>query len=292
MATGPGAWYARPIRSLFLASLCFGLMAVFVRVATRTMVPAQVAFFRFAGSFLLLFALSRGRGMRPRAESHRRLALRAALGTAAISLYFVGIGWAGAGLATLLHCTHPVFTALFAVLFMGEAFTWRVGVALAANLAGAAVVIGAGIGTGARVGMGSLAALGAGMLAGASVATASALRRTESATLITVYFMAIGSVLLAPSLLLGLPAPSADLALVLGAVVVTSAVGQWFLHHGLGFTSPVVGSLAAATSVVTAAGFEAVAIGEHVPARVAIAGAIMVAGVGLASSRARAADTA
>ena len=47
-----------------------------------------------------------------------------------------------------------------------------------------------------------------------------------------------------------------------------------------------MGSLAAATSVVTAAAFEAIAIGEHVPARVAIAGAIMLVGVGLASTRA------
>lgn len=286
------AWYAPAIRSLFLASLCFGVMAVFVRVATRTMLPAQVAFFRFAGSFVLLFVLSGGRGMRPHAESHRRLALRGALGTAAISLYFVGIGWAGAGLATLLHCTHPVFTALFAVLFMGETFTWRIGLALAANAAGAGVVIGTGLETGTRVGLGAMAALTAGMLAGGSVATASALRRSESATLITVYFMAIGSVLLAPSLLAGLPAPSTALVLALAAVVVTSAMGQWLLHHGLGFTSPIVGSLAAATSVVTAAAFEAVAIGEHVPARVAVAGAIMVAGVGLASSRAPAVDTA
>ena len=267
-------------------------MAVLVRVATRTMIPAQVAFVRFAGSFLLLFALSRGRGMRPRRESHGRLAVRGALGTAAIALYFLGIGWAGAGLATLLHGTHPVFTALFAIVFMGEAFTWRIGVALVANLVGAAVVVGIGLETGTRVGLGALAALAGGMLAGGAVATASALRRTESATLVTVYFMAIGGVLLAPSLLAGLPPISSELALVLAAVVVTSSAGQWLLHHGLGLTSPIVGSLVAATSVVTAAGFEAIAIGEHVPLRVAIAGTIMVLGVGLASSRAPAADTA
>jgi drug/metabolite transporter (DMT)-like permease len=265
-------------------------MAVFVRVATRTMLPTQVAFVRFAGSFVLLFVLSGGRGVRPRAESHRRLVLRGTLGTAAISLYFVGIGWAGAGLATLLHCTHPVFTALSVVVFMGERFTWRIGVALLANIVGALTVIGTGAATGARVGLGCVAALGAGMLAGGAVATASALRRTESATLITVYFMAIGGVLLAPSLLAGLPSASTELEVALVAIILTSSLGQWLLHHGLGFTSPIVGSLAAATSVVTAAGFEAVALGEHVPLRVAVAGAIMVAGIGLASTRARTAD--
>ena len=121
---------------------------------------------------------------------------------------------------------------------------------------------------------------------------ASALRRTESATLITVYFMGIGSVILAPSLLAGPPPWSPALVVDLVAVVVTSAAGQWLLHHGLGFTSAVAGSLAAATSIVTASGLEALAIGEHVPVRVALAAVFMVTAVGLANTRARPADTA
>jgi len=267
-------------------------MAVCVRIATHAMAPAQVAFVRFLGSFVLLLALSRGQGLRPRAESHARLAARAVLGTVAISLYFVGIGWAGAGLATLLHSTHPVWTAFFSVLFMGERFTPRILLALGANALGAAVVVGTELTVGTRVGLGCAAALTGGMLAGGSVATASALRRTESATLITLYFMGIGSVLLAPSVLLGTPAWSAGLVMALVAVVVTSTAGQWLLHHGLGFTTAVAGSLAAATSIVTASGLEALAIGEHVPARVALAAVFMVSAVGLASTRARPSDTA
>jgi len=267
-------------------------MAVCVRIATRTMEPAQVAFVRFLGSFVLLLVLSRGQGLRPRAESHVRLAARAVLGTVAISLYFVGIGWAGAGLATLLHSTHPVWTAFFSVLFMGEAFTPRIALALGANVLGAAAVVGTELAVGTQVGLGCAAALTAGMLAGGSVATASTLRRTESATLITTYFMGIGSVILAPSLLVGMPPWSAGLVVTLVAVVFTSAAGQWLLHHGLGFTTPVAGSLTAATSIVTASGLEALAIGVHVPARVALAAAFMVTAVGLANTRARPSDTA
>ena len=267
-------------------------MAVCVRIATRTMEPAQVAFIRFLGSFVLLLVLSRGQGLRPRAESHARLAARAVLGTVAISLYFVGIGWAGAGLATLLHSTHPVWTALFSVLFMGEAFTPRIALALGADALGAAAVVGTELAYGTQVGMGCVASLTAGMLAGGAVAQASTLRRTESATLITVYFMGIGSVILAPSLLTGPPPWSAALVVTLVAVIVTAAAGQWLLHHGLGFTTPVAGSLAAATSILTASGFEALVIGEHVPARVALAAVFMVSAVGLANTGARPADTA
>ena len=267
-------------------------MAVCVRIATRTMDPAQVAFVRFAGSFLLLLALSRGQGLRPQAETRWRLAFRGVIGTVAIALYFVGIGWAGAGLATLLHATHPVFTALFSVLLMGEPFTPRIALGLVVNLGGALAIVGTELATGTRVGLGSVAALTAGMLAGGAVTTASALRRTESATLITVYFMAIGSVLLAPSLLWGLPRPSIELGAALTAMIVTAAAGQWLLHHGLGFTSAIAGSLAATTSIVTASGLEALTIGEHVPARVVLAGVLMVSGVGLASTPARSADRA
>jgi drug/metabolite transporter (DMT)-like permease len=259
-------------------------MAVAVRAATAEMAAPQVAFVRFAGSFLVLLLASRGRGLRPRGESHWRLVQRATLGTVAILLYFVGIGWAGAGLATLLHGTHPVFTALFAIAFLGERFTWRIAVALVANLAGAGLVIGLGWEAGSRVVLGALAALGAGMLAGASVATASVLRRSESATLVTTYFMAIGAVLLVPSLAWDLPEWTPHLGMALAAVVATSVAGQWLLHHGLGHTGVVAGSLAAATSVVTAAAAEALAIGETVPRHVILAGVVMIAGVGLAST--------
>jgi drug/metabolite transporter (DMT)-like permease len=259
------------------------MMAVAVRVATRTMMPVQVACVRFAGSFVLLLALSGGRGLRPRAESHLRLVQRAVLGTIAILLYFVGIGWAGAGRATLLHSTHPVFATLFAILFMDETFTGRTAAAVAMNVVGAAVVVGSGLGEGPRVGLGSLAALGGGMLAGGSVATASLLRRTESATLVTTYFMGVGALLLAPSLLVGLPPLSVELVLALVGVIVTSTLGQWLLHHGLGFTNVVAGSLAAATSVVTAAVVESFATSEQPALRVVLAGLLMVAGVGLAS---------
>ena len=58
----------------------------------------------------------RGRCGRARRQRSAGCVLRGVLGAAAaITCYYVGIGRAGAGLATLLHSTYPVFTALFAV---------------------------------------------------------------------------------------------------------------------------------------------------------------------------------
>jgi DME family drug/metabolite transporter len=121
-----------------------------------------------------------------------------------------------------------------------------------------------------------------GVLAGGALATASELRRTESASLVTIWFMAVGALLTAPSFLTGGPSWSWSLVLALVGVVLTSAAGQWLLHHGLGFVSATAGSLAAATSVVTAAVLEAMLLGQRLPGRVLGGGVLMLAAVALA----------
>jgi drug/metabolite transporter (DMT)-like permease len=129
---------------------------------------------------------------------------------------------------------------------------------------------------------GSLLALLGGVLAGGALATASEIRRSESAALVTIWFMAVGALLTAPSFLAGAPPWSWPLVLALAGVVLTSATGQWLLHHGLGFVSATAGSIAAATSVVTAAALEAALFGERLGAGVVVGGALMLAAVALA----------
>jgi drug/metabolite transporter (DMT)-like permease len=118
--------------------------------------------------------------------------------------------------------------------------------------------------------------------AGAALATASELRRSESASLVTIWFMAVGALLTAPSFAAGAPSWSAALVFSLAGVVLTSASGQWLLHHGLGFVSATAGSLAAATGVLTTAILEGLLLGQHLPARVIAGGLLMLAAVGLA----------
>jgi drug/metabolite transporter (DMT)-like permease len=269
--------------AFFLASVCFGAMAVCVRLAAADMAATQVACVRFAGSLLVLLLATRARALRPRPGNARRLLLRGVLGATAITCYYIGIGRAGAALATMLHSTYPVFTALFAVLLLGEPLTAALGVALALNAAGTVVVLGTPSVAGTQVGSGALVALLGGVLAGGALATASELRRSETASLVTIWFMAVGALLTAPSFLLGTPAWSAALGLALVGVVLTSAAGQWLLHHGLGFVSATTGSLAAATGVVTTAVLEALVLGQRLPARVAAGGLLMLVAVGLAS---------
>ena len=275
----------RGVGVILAASLLFGSMAVCVRVATAEVPALQVAFVRFLGSLAVLLAATRGRGLRPRPGNLRPLLLRGLLGGGAISLYYLGIGWAGASLATLLQCAYPVSTAVIATTVLGEPFSRQVAAALALNLLGVLVVVGPGGPAGGQATLGCVAALGAAVFAGGAVATARHLRASENAALITTYFMAVGAMLTAPALLAGVSVPSPPIVLALAAVVLTSVAGQWLLHHGLGFTSATQGSVAAATSVLTAAGLEAMTFGTTLGPHLIIGSLLMFAAVGVVSRR-------
>ncbi len=269
------------------SSLLFAVMAVCVRLAARELPVLQIAWVRFAGSFLLLFGLARGSGLRPQPGNLARVVLRGLLGAAAIVCYFVAIGRIGAGLATLLQCTYPIPTALIAMLVLDEPASWRLAGALALNLVGLVLVIGPEAASGAADLGGVALGLTGAVLAGGAVATARHLRATEDASLITIYFMAVGALVTAPALLMAVPSVSAVGVAALAGVVVTSASGQWLLHHGLGFTSASVGSLTCATGVFTAVGLEALFLGEHLPSTSVVGALVMSAAVGVAARRGR-----
>jgi drug/metabolite transporter (DMT)-like permease len=270
---------ARGFGVILLASLLFGVMAVCVRVAAGTMTGPQVAFFRFAGSLLVLLAATRGRGLRPGAGALGPLVLRGLIGATAIVLYFVGIRGTGAGLATLLQNGYPVFASIFAALVLGERVSGRLGAALALQVSGIALVVGPGLGLGSASTLGALAACGSSVLSGAAVVAARHLRRTENAALITTYFMAVGVIVTAPALRGGVPAVTPGVAAALAAVVLTSVAGQWLLHHGLGFVS------AARASVITATLLEAGFLGQLPGPRALVGGGLVLAAIALAAER-------
>jgi drug/metabolite transporter (DMT)-like permease len=274
----------RGVGVILVSSVLFGAMAVCVRAASRTMPVGQIAFIRFFGSLLVLLILRRGRSLHPVGPLSRVL-LRGLLGASAILLYYRGIDGAGAGLATLLHCTYPIWTALFATTLMHERLDLPLGIAIALCLGGIAVVVGPGAHLTAAATVGSMCALVASVLAGGAVTTARQLRLVESAFLVTTYFMAVGALFTAPALLGGLPSISPALAATLLGIVLTSVAAQYLLHQGLGFAAATQASLAAATSTVSAAVFAAIWLGERLSSHTLAGAALMVAAVALAAGR-------
>ena len=97
--------------------------------------------------------------------------------------------------------------------------------------------------------------------------------------------MAIGTAFTAPALLESIPSVSALTVLALLGAVVTAVGGQILLHQGLGFTPAIQGSLAAATTVLTAAALEASLLGEHLTRQTILGGCLLVVAIALAVSR-------
>ena len=260
-------------------------MTVLVRGVAHDIPPTQVAFWRFLGSTLVVLLGSGTTAIRPRSAPIGVLILRGLLGAAAISLWFTGIRDVGAAVATLLHSTYPLWATLIGVIVFGERFGWQIAVALGLNLSGIALVVGPMEGTQPHALRGAACSLAAGMFAGAAVATARRLRAQESASVITLWFMVTGAIVTAPSLLLGTPQWTPSLVAGLALVALTSAAGQWLLHHGLGFTTAAQGSLAAATSIISTAALERWWFGSTLGGHTVLGAALMIAAVALSLAK-------
>jgi drug/metabolite transporter (DMT)-like permease len=196
---------------ILAAAVLFGTMALFVRLAAREMPPIQVTFVRFIGSFLILMVTTRGQGLRARRGAVKPLIVRGLIGAAAIALYFIAIAGAGAGLATLIQNGYPVFAASFAALLLGRpsrSGSSRRSASTCRRRPSCSAPRPASI---PRSRSARSPPAGRPVLAGGAVVAARHLRRTESASVITTWFMAVGVVVTAPALALGLPPPSVPL---------------------------------------------------------------------------------
>lgn len=280
----PRVFLPRGVRTILLSSLCFGTMAVCVHLASREMDAGQIAFFRFLGSFAVMLVATRGRGLRPKAGNVGPLVMRGLIGAGAITLYFIGIGGVGAGLATLIQNTYPVFASIFAAVLLKESFSGRIGAALLLNLTGVLIVVlGPGLHLESHSAIGALAAAASAVLAGGAVTAVRHLRRSEGASLITTYFMGVAGLATLPTLLFGLPEFTPTLVAALLGVVFSSIAGQWLLHHGLGYATAAQGSLAAATNILAATALEAAVFGREITPIMLLGGAFMFAAIVLAS---------
>src|SRR5881392_625424 len=103
---------------LFAAAALFAVMAVLARMAAAVLPGPEVAFVRFCiGLVACAIAATR---FRLRTNNRIGLLLRGVFGGAAVLLYFLAIEHLPVGVATLLNYTAPVFTAVYAAIFLGE----------------------------------------------------------------------------------------------------------------------------------------------------------------------------
>jgi S-adenosylmethionine uptake transporter len=125
--------------ALISAALVFAAMALATKVAAARLPGPQIAFVRF---LIGLAACAVARTHVPmRARNKLGLVMRGAFGGAAVLCFFLGIAHLPVGVATLLNYTAPVFTAVYAALFLGESITRPTLGALALTTVGVVMVM-------------------------------------------------------------------------------------------------------------------------------------------------------
>ena len=238
------------VAALIGAALVFALMALATKAASARLPGPQVAFIRF------LIGIAACAIARIRVPMHARnkvgLLLRGAYGGAAVLFYFMAIAHLPVGIATLLNYTAPVFTAIYAATFLGEAITRGTLVALAMTSVGVAlVIVGTAPAGSLALGPWQLVGLLSAMLSGAAVATIRQVRQTDGSWEIFAAFCLAGAAICAGPALQGWVRPRPLEWKILILVGLLSVIGQLLMTHALRYVRAAVGGIIAQLTPVT-----------------------------------------
>ena len=239
-------------------------MAICTRIATRTLPGGEVAFLRFVLMFAPFLLLPRFARRAVRIQRLDLLVYRGLFGGIAVLLYFLAIQHLQVGTATLLNYSSPIWSVLFAAIFLGERFRWLVLLPAAIALSGVALVTGAFARGGLFAGFGrwELAGFVSAILSGAAVAAIRAARRTESSWSIYGSFSLFGLVATAPFALAGWRTPTAREWLWLGLVGATSIAAQMSMTFAYRWVTNVQSGAFSQVTVILAYAMGALFLGE------------------------------
>lgn len=274
---------SRGLAILVLSSLTFGFMAYVAKQATARLDGAQVGFVRFVIGTLVVVAQALVRRAPPRVVRPKFLILRGVFGGFAVLLYFMSLAALPSGTATLLNYTAPVFTAIFAAVFLEEYLPRLTFIAMGVAAVGVTLVVyGQGKALGGAYGW-QLIALGSAVMSGAAVTSIRAARRTDGAWEVFGAFCLLGMLCTAPIAFMRWKAPSPDEWWLLVGVGLLSVVAQVLMTHALGAVEAALSGIIAQITVVTA-----MALGhflDHEPlTAVSLVGAVLtLGGVSLAA---------
>ena len=283
--------FAKHGRLLMLSSAFFyGAMAVAARSVSGKLGAAQIAFIRFAIGLACVLAI---RAWRPQAVTWTRprlLVWRGLFGGAAVLLYFVAIKHLGAGLATNLNYTFPIWAAIFASFTLGESLSARVVTGMVVSTAGLFLAVGpeqlgrvvTGLGD-AQHRWALVAGIVSSLFGGAATTIIRALRRTDSAMAVFGAFCLFGALLCLPFALADWRPIDLELAAGLFLVGGFSFCAQSLFTFSLGYVSAAAGAAMAQLTVVTSYALAAVLLGELPPTHGLLGGGVVIVGVLIAS---------
>jgi drug/metabolite transporter (DMT)-like permease len=213
------------------ATALFALMNALVRLATETLPPAEVAFFRCFFSLLAMLPWIARYGLSAMKTQRIKLySVRSLLAAVSMICWFTAVATIPLAEATALSFTSPLFTTAGAALVMREQVGWRRWSAVAVGFLGVLIVLRPGA---VAPSPGAALALTSALLGAVGMLMVKSLARTEPTPAIVAYMM----IYLTPlTLIPALPVwqwPALSLWPWLAALGLLGAVAHLCLTHAL-----------------------------------------------------------
>ena len=216
---------------MVLACALFGVMHVGVRHVTQSIHPFEAAFFRNFLGLLVLAPSFITHGWRPLRT--RRLGLhclRAALNVVAMLTFFYALSITPVALVQALAFTSPLFSAVLAVLLLGERVRARRITAIAVGFAGTLLIIRPGI---QPIELGLVLVLVSSAVWGCTVIVIKSLSRTDSTVTITAYMLLLMSPMTFVGALFVWTWPSTGELVILAGIGVSGTLAQMCMAQSL-----------------------------------------------------------
>ena len=220
----------RAALAITLAGLMFASMGVFVRYASASLPSEVLVFLRNTFGLLLLLPWLYHHGFRNlktnRLSGH---ITRSVTGLAAMYCFFYAIAHLPLAEAVLLNFSSPIFTAIIALLWLGEEATRKLLLAIAIGFSGICLILNPGIGilsTAALVGLISA------VFAAMAMVSIRDLSKTEPTRRIVFYFSVTATLISAIPMFWVWQTPELKPLLAMVFAGFSATLGQLLLTHG------------------------------------------------------------
>ncbi len=271
----------RALLMLVASASLFGLMAFSAKLAAARLSGAQVAMIRFAIAILPFLLVARYRRSAFRFQRLDLLFYRGLFGGAAVLLYFTAIGKVPLGLATLLNYTAPLFSGIFAAVFIGESIRPKVVIPLLIAFSGVILVVRGHSLPDEVIGFGrwELLGLASGVLSGAAVTAIRVARRTEGSWSIYASFSIFGLLATLPFAIASWKHPTAIEWVLLGCVGGFSIGAQLLMTYAFRWVETLIQGVISQLAVVISMVLGAVFLSERVTGQILLGSALTIGGV-------------
>lgn len=278
------------ILALVSALIAIAFASIWLVVAEKEVTPLTAIFYRLTGAGITLAiwqGLQRFFSEKPAPQYDRATVILLLIAAASFSTSLVLLGWSltqtSVANGTLLYNNMPLFTALFAWVFLGQRFSLTFVLGLLIALAGV-IAIGLSDFQLAAVDVkGDLAAIFASMLAATSLLCFEKLRETLTSGMIMLWVSWVGGLLLLPLVFLQseqiIPHSLQTWLALLSLAVISQGVGQGLLTYCVGLFSARLVAVCMLSIPVIAALASAVLFGEQLPLENWLAFGVVLLGI-------------